>query len=151
MHPVLHAFAGLHFQFVEQLLMALPPMALTVVVHGQAMHLVARYSMRYSGRGAEGSGASARGLGPIVIVAIMLVAHFFEIYGWSIFYVSTGMIEDGRAAMNYSINAYTTLGASDVHVPLRWQGIDGFEAMTAMLMFGWSTAVLFGAIRSKLA
>ena len=150
MDSILRAFAGLHFQFAEQFLVALLPMALTVVVHGQAMHLVARYSRRFSDHGAEGSGASARGVAPIVIVTIMLVAHSFEIGGWSVFYLSTGMIEDARSAMNYSINAYTTLGASNVHVALRWQGIDGAEAMTAMLMFGWSTAVLFGALKSKI-
>ena len=49
------AFAGLHFQFVEQFLVALLPMALTVVIHGQAMHWVALYSRRYIGHRAEGS------------------------------------------------------------------------------------------------
>ena len=50
--------------------------------------------------------------------------------------------------MNFSINAYTTLGASNVHMPLRWQGIDGLEAMTAMLMFGWSTGLMVTAIHT---
>jgi hypothetical protein len=79
----------------------------------------------------------------------MLVAHFVEISGWSVFYLWTGMLQDARSAMNFSINAYTTLGASHVTLPVRWEGLDGIEAMTAMLMFGWSTAVLATAMKSK--
>ena len=86
---------------------------------------------------------------PLVIVAIMLVAHFLEIGGWAVFYVATGMLDDARSAMTFSINAYTTLGASNISLPVRWQGVDGFEAMTAMLMFGWSTAVLATAMKSR--
>ena len=42
----------------------------------------------------------------------MLIAHSFEIGGWAVFYMLTGMLEDPGSAMNFSINAYTTLGAS---------------------------------------
>ena len=52
------------------------------------------------------------------------------------------MLAGLQDAMNFSINSYTTLGASNIQLPGRWRGFDGFEAMTAMLMFGWSTAVL---------
>ena len=149
MNSLWQALAALHFQFAEQFVAALLPLALTVVVHGQAMHWVGRYYQRYAGKGAGGAGASSRGFVPIVIVAIMLGAHFAEISGWAIFYVSTGLIGDARSAMDFSVNAYTTLGASGVHLAPRWQGVDGFEAMTAMLMFGWSTALLASAMRSK--
>jgi hypothetical protein len=148
-NSVFQAFAGLHFEFLEQFLAALLPIALTVVVHGQAMHGVGRYYRRYVGHGAKGSGKSSRAITPIVIVAIMLVAHFLEIGGWAVFYVATGLIGDARSAMNFSIDAYTTLGGSNIILPLRWQGLDGMESMTAMLMFGWSTAVLATAMKSE--
>jgi hypothetical protein len=149
MNALWQSVVGLHFQFLEQFLVALLPIAVTVVIHGQAMHWVGRYYWRFSGHGSEDSGVSSRGMVPIVIVGIMLIAHFAEIGGWALFYVSTGLIDGAGAAMNLSVNAYTTLGASNVHLPLRWQGLDGLEAMSAMLMFGWSTAVLASAMRFK--
>lgn len=150
MGSVLQAFGALHFQFAREFLVALLPIVLTVAVHGQAMHWVARYCRRYTGHGAERFGALSRGIVPIVIVAIMLVAHFAEIGAcWGAFYVWTGLIVDPASAMDFSINAYTTLGASHVTLPLRWQGLGGMEAMTAILMFGWSTAVLAVAIKPK--
>jgi hypothetical protein len=144
-----HAFAGLHFEFAEQFLVGLLPIALTVVVHGQAMRGVGRYYRRYVGHGAKGSDASSRAIAPIVIVGIILIAHFLEVSGWAVFYVASGLIGDARSAMNFSIDAYTTLGGSNITLPLRWQGIDGLESMTAMLMFGWSTAVLATAMKSE--
>ena len=49
--------------------------------------------------------------------------------------------------MYFSVNAYTTLGASNITLPGRWQGLGGFESMTAMLMFGWSTAMLAAIVQ----
>jgi hypothetical protein len=72
----------------------------------------------------------------------MLAAHFAEVVLWATFYFSTGMLANLRDAMTFSINSYTTLGASGIQLTGRWRGFSGFEAMTAMLMFGWSTAVL---------
>ena len=51
-------------------------------------------------------------------------------------------LKDFSHAMLYSFNGYTTMGASNIYLPKGWQGFDNFEAMTGMLMFGWSTAFL---------
>lgn len=48
--------------------------------------------------------------------------------------------------MNFSFSSYTTLGESAFALPLHWQGPGGFEAMSAMLMFGWSTAMLAAVV-----
>ena len=37
-------------------------------------------------------------------------------------------------------------GANNITLPGRWQGLEGFEALTAMLMFGWSTAMLVAVV-----
>lgn len=131
----------LHFQYLEQFLVALAPMAITVVLHGVGMGL-SRRSFRAL-RPKKNARARAH---PLIItttiVAIMLMAHFAEVTAWGAFYFLTGMMDSFKTAMYFSVNAYTTLGASNLSLPGRWQGLDGFEAMTAMLMFGWSTALL---------
>lgn len=144
---LIEALRQLHYQYFEQFLAALVPMTLTVVIHGQGMTLAGRYLKHYARRLAGGSRTGPRVLGLIVIVAIMLLAHFFEVSAWAFFYFLTGMLENVKSAMLLSINAYTTLGASNISLPGRWAGLDGFEAMTAMLMFGWSTAVLAAIVQ----
>lgn len=150
MDAVLQGFRELHFQFAKQFLVALLPIALTVVMHGQTMHWVGRYYRRHSNHVAEGSPILARSLVGIVIVLMILGAHFAEIFGWSMFYWWTGLIKDAQSAVDFSISAYTTLGSSSVRLAPRWEGIDGLEAMTAMLMFGWSTAILAIVMKPKL-
>ncbi len=144
---MLEALRELHFQYTEQFLVALLPMAVTVVIHGQGMGLASRYFKRF-GRPLAGSSRS----GPhvlvlVAIVAIMLATHFIEVFAWALFYFGTGMLANIREAMSYSVNCYTTLGATNIELPGRWQGLGGFEAIAGMLMFGWSTAVLAAVVQ----
>ena len=140
-------FSELHFQYTEQFLTALLPMTFTVICHGFGMGLVRSYFKRF------GSSAGLRSVHRttllVVIVAIMLATHYFEIVIWAWFYFATDMIQNIKTAMYFSVESYTTLGASNITLPGRWQGLEGFEALTAMLMFGWSTATL-AAVALKL-
>jgi hypothetical protein len=136
-------FAGLHYQYTEQFLIALLPMVVTVILHAFGMRCAGLCYKRFGRQQpARGKRSGPHVFAVIAIVAIMLLAHFLEVSAWAIFYFLTGMLDDFRTAMYFSINSYTTLGASNITLTGRWKGIDGFEAMTAMLMFGWSTAVL---------
>jgi hypothetical protein len=106
------------------------------------MGLAGRYFRTHGLRPATRSRAGPHVVVLVTIVAIMLAAHFFEVGIWAIFYLVTGMLSDFRTAMFYSVESYTTLGASNIDLPGRWRGLGGLEAMAGMLMFGWSTAVL---------
>ena len=144
---VLNFIAETHFEYIEQFLTALLPMSLTVLLHGQGMGLVVRYLKRFGKHMRHGAAASLRNIGLIAVVGIMLLTHFIEVVAWAMFYFLTGMLSSYRTAMYFSVNAYTTLGASNITLPGRWQGLDGFESMTAMLMFGWSTAMLAAIVQ----
>ena len=142
LETIVQMFRELHFQYLEQFLTALLPMALTVVIHGQGMGLASRYFKRFGRRPEHDSRTGPLLTVLIVIVAIMLATHFVEVFAWAWFYFFTGMLTDIKSAMSYSVNSYTTLGATNIELPGRWQGLGGFEAIAGMLMFGWSTAVL---------
>lgn len=145
LETIARSFAELHFQYTEQFLMALVPMSLSVICHGFGMSLVRSYFKRF------GSSASLRSARHtillVVIVAIMLATHYIEITIWAWFYFAADMIQNFKAAMYFSVESYTTLGASNIMLPERWQGFGGFEALTAMLMFGWSTAMLVAVVQ----
>ena len=133
-------FIGLKFEYLGQFVTALVPMTATVVIHGKGMQLAGRYFRRF------GAPAITRHLSNlvviIVVVGIMLATHFAEVIAWAFFYLLTGMQTEFQSAMAFSISSYTTLGSSNIQLTGRWRGFDGFEAMAAMLMFGWSTAML---------
>ena len=146
---VAQVVAQLNYRYIDQFLAALLPMGVTVILHGHGMGLASRCFKRYgTRRGNHGQ----KDKGPhifllVAIVAIMLGTHFVEVGVWAFFYWMTSMVPDPITAMYFSINSYTTLGASNITLEGRWKGMDGFEAMTAMLMFGWSTAVLAAVVQ----
>ena len=138
--------SALDFRYLEQLVVALVLTSVTVVIHGLGMNLVRRYFRRsWSLTEARPDRGSHR-LMMIGIVAIMIVTHFVEIVIWALFYWLRGLIPHWLSAVYFSIASYTTLGESGITLPAHWQGLGGFEAMAAMLMFGWSTAMLAAVI-----
>jgi hypothetical protein len=145
---VTQIMSELNYRYIDQFLAALVPMGVTVILHGYGMGLVGHCLRRFGTRpGQRGPAKGPHIFLLIAIVAIMLLTHFIEVFAWAFFYYATDMLHDIITAMYFSINSYTTLGASNITLEGRWKGMDGFEAMTAMLMFGWSTAVLAAVVQ----
>lgn len=82
----------------------------------------------------------------IVMVATVVVlkfAHGFEIAVWALSYALVGAAPAGSDLLYFAFVNYTTLGYGDVTPVKAWQLLGPMAAMTGILMFGWSTAVLF--------
>ena len=138
--------SGFDFRYIEQLVVALVLTSVTVVIHGIGMNWVRRYFKRAWSL-AKGHPRSGSHLTVTVgIVAIMVVTHSVEVLVWALFYWLRGLIPHWVSAVYFSIASYTTLGESGITLPSHWQGLGAFEAMAAMLMFGWSTAMLAAVI-----
>jgi len=138
--------SGFDFRYIEQLVVALVLTSVTVVIHGIGMNWVRRYFKRAwsLAKGHPRSGSHL--MVTVGIVAIMVVTHSVEVLIWALFYVLRGLISHWLSAVYFSIASYTTLGESGITLPSHWQGLGAFEAMAAMLMFGWSTAMLAAVI-----
>jgi hypothetical protein len=130
------------FRYLEQLVVALVLTSVTVVIHGLGMNWVRRHFRRSWSLTEARPGPGSHRLVMIGIVAIMIVTHTVEVLIWALFYAVRGLVPHWLSAVYFSIASYTTLGESGITLPVHWQGLGGFEAMAAMLMFGWSTAML---------
>ena len=120
-------------------------MMVTVALHAQGMTLAKWvFTSLTDHRRSDGRERSST-LVMIAVVAVMLATHFLEIVAWAVFFVLTDILPNPDAAMVFSINSYSALGASGIVLEGRWRGIGGIETMVSMLMFGWSTAVLANA------
>jgi len=85
-----------------------------------------------------------------VLVAVWIVMlHVVEIFLWAIVYVWNGAIPDLPSATYFSAVTYTTTGFGDIVLPYDWRLDAGMEALTGILMCGWSTGFFF-AIVSRL-
>jgi voltage-gated potassium channel Kch len=85
-----------------------------------------------------------------VAVAVWIVLlHFAEIAAWAVVYLWRGAMPDLQTALYFSAVTYTTTGYGDVVLPEAWRLDGGVEALTGILMCGWSTGFFF-AIVSRL-
>jgi len=82
----------------------------------------------------------------ITIVGIILV-HTVEIWLWAVLYLWIGEFTDFERALYFSTVTFTSLGYGDITLQERWQLLSGFEAANGIILFGVSTAFVFGIIR----
>jgi len=78
---------------------------------------------------------------------ILMVAHTVEVLVWALAYAVVGAAPAGSELLYFTFVNYTTLGYGDVTPVERWRLTGPMTAMNGILMFGWSTAVLFEVLR----
>ena len=83
-------------------------------------------------------------------VTVLMVAHFAEVLVWSLTYVIFGVAPDGADIVYFAFVNYATLGYGDVTPVVRWHLLGSMTAMNGVLLFGWSTAVIFSVLRSTM-
>ncbi|MGY2906667.1 potassium channel family protein [Bradyrhizobium sp. URHC0002] len=82
--------------------------------------------------------------------AALMVAHTLEVFVWVLAYALVGAAPAGSDLLYFAFVNYTTLGYGDVVPVQAWRLIGPMTAMNGILMFGWSTAVLFEVLRKTL-
>jgi hypothetical protein len=79
----------------------------------------------------------------VATVLVLMLAHTCEIVVWSLSYAVVGAAPEGSDLLYFAFVNYTTLGYGDVTPVKAWRLVGPMAAMNGILMFGWSTAVLF--------
>jgi len=83
----------------------------------------------------------------IATVSILMASHASEVIVWSLVYASIDAAPPGTDFMYFAFVNYTTLGYGDVLPVERWRLLGPLTAMNGVLLFGWSTAVIFEVMR----
>jgi hypothetical protein len=86
----------------------------------------------------------------IATVIVLMIAHLAEVLVWSLIYAAVGAAPAGADLVYFAFVNYTTLGYGDVTPVERWHLLGPMTAMNGVLLFGWSTAVLFEVLRMTL-
>src|SRR4051812_32879623 len=122
---------------------------INIVVHALAT-IVVIHAARAVGRQSRWRPSSLL-IGVMVSTASLLViAHTLEVFVWSSAYVVTGAVPTGSDPIDFAFVNYTTLGYGDVTPSKAWRLLGPMAAMNGVLMFGWSTAVLFEVLRKTI-
>jgi len=87
----------------------------------------------------------------IPIVSLLMATHTLEMIVWAAAYALVDAAPAGADLVYFAFVNYTTLGYGDVVPVARWQLLGPMTAMNGVLMFGWSTAVIFEVLRRTMA
>lgn len=83
----------------------------------------------------------------LIRVAGRLVSlHLFEISLWALLYALGHAMPDVHSAFYFSSVTYTTVGYGDLVLSEPWRLVGGIEALTGILMCGWSTGFFFTVV-----
>jgi hypothetical protein len=126
-----------------QLLVGWCLMATSVVIHAYGVTSALRWLRRQE--------ITSERLWPwtwlfIGLAGWMILLHVAEIVVWAFAYAFMRAMPDLQSALYFSAVTYTTTGYGDLVLPERWRLVGAVEALTGILMCGWSTGFFFAVV-----
>lgn len=86
----------------------------------------------------------------ISTVTVLMAAHTMEVSVWAIFYWLVEVTPARSNLLYFAFVNYTTLGYGDILPVERWHLLGPLAAMNGILLFGWSTAVIYQVLQRTL-
>ena len=124
---------------------SLPLIVLTVVIHVLGLGMISEWIV-----GRVSNKEKPRHLTALFVVlmaaAALMVTVLLAFQGtlWAAAYRVVGALPDNRSAMLYSLSAITGYGHAQVFLEPHWQMMGALEALNGMILFGPTTAFMFG-------
>jgi hypothetical protein len=137
---------------LRQLLVGSAVSVCIVAIHGLMIATVVQMSSRIVGGKrtvwqSAGANILVIATASVRTIPVLMFAHLSEVLVWSLAYVLVGAVPAGADPVYFAFVNYTTLGYGDVTPAERWRLLGPMTAMNGVLMFGWSTAVIFEVLR----
>ena len=137
---------------LRQLLVGGGVSAVNIAIHALAMTFVIQIARTMSRKLIAGSSMFSIQI-MIVTVMVIMLAHLCEVAVWALAYGIVGAVPVAAGGSNvyFAFVNYTTLGYGDILPVERWHLLGPMAAMNGVLLFGWSTAVIFEILRRSIA
>ena len=121
-----------------------------ITIHALVMTVVVQVAR--SRAGAEKKSRSSLFLIAVMIptVLVLMATHVLEVIVWSLGYAIVEAAPAGTDLTYFAFVNYTTLGYGDILPVEQWRLLGPITAMNGVLLFGWSTAVIFEVLRRTL-
>jgi hypothetical protein len=123
---------------------------INIAIHALVMTTVVRVARVRGGRDKSHSSVLLMVV-MIPTVLILMITHTFEVLVWSLAYSMVNAASAGVDLVYFAFVNYTTLGYGDVLPVERWRLLGPITAMNGVVLFGWSTALIFEVLRRTLA
>jgi hypothetical protein len=125
---------------ISKLLIAWSLMAVCVAIHAVGVTAAVRWLRRYPVTQLGFWGGTWLF---IHVAGWIILLHLIEIAVWGAVFVWLDAMPDLATGLYFSAVTYTTTGYGDLVLPSEWRLVGGVEALTGILMCGWSTGFFF--------
>ena len=122
-------------------------LALTVIIHAAGLTIILRRLPLW--KTADDAGFISRTWLLIQLASWAITIHMVEIAIWGLFFWWKKCLPDFESSLYFAVVTYTTVGYGDLVLAKGWRLVAGVEALTGILMCGWSTGFFF-IVASKL-
>ena len=120
-----------------------------IAVHALFMTVVIFVVQKQKARMVPGVFTVARVM--IAVAIVLMVAHTVEALVWALVYRLVGAVDLTHSLLYFALVNFATLGYGDITPVDDWKLLGPITAMNGILLFGWSTAVLFEVLRETMA
>jgi len=131
---------------LRQLLVSIAVSVCNIAIHAIVMAVVLRVALAVSERATSRQSFQLVAV-MIATVSVLMAAHIVEVAVWALAYRMVDIAPPGTDLLYFAFVNYTTLGYGDVTPVARWHLLGPMTAMNGVLLFGWSTAVIFAVLR----
>ena len=128
---------------------SVPLIVLTVVIHVLGLGLINERivgRVRHEEKPGHLTALFVRVMAAAALLVTVLIA--FEGAVWAAAYRVLGALPDNRLAMLYSLSAITAYGHAEIFLDPHWQMMGALEAVNGIILFGLTTAFMFGMIQT---
>lgn len=140
----------LELTWLTVVLVAVTLVGITVVIHGVGSTYWIRF-LRHRYETHEGYWKEHLVFPVIISTAlILLLLHVCEVFLWALLYlwlVPDIQVKGLEEAVYFSIITFTTVGFGDITLEPGWRLLSGIEALSGILLVGWTTALFFSILQ----
>ncbi|MCW5735587.1 MAG: hypothetical protein KIS73_15770 [Enhydrobacter sp.] len=80
-------------------------------------------------------------------VLVLMCGHLGQVTIWAVRYDAWGELHGFMNSFYFSLASFTTVGATELELSSAHRFAGAIESALGMLMFGWSTALLFDILQ----
>ena len=119
---------------------------INITIHSLVMAIIVRVAQLAAARRVPHPSLHLAGV-MIPIVSVLMATHTLEVIVWSAGYALVDAAPQDANLAYFAFVNYTTLGYGDILPSPRWRLLGPITAMNGVLLFGWSTAVMYDVLR----
>ena len=125
-------------------------MVLMVLIHSWGTTTLSRFYIKHGQSLLRLFGRQAGFVVLCITGVFLLFLHVIQVICWAIVYMKLAESPDittFQDAVYFSMVTYTTLGYGDITLTGDWRMLSGIQSMNGILLFGWSTALMFAVVQ----